>query len=162
MPCPSPPQVATGWSRRPYGVCLVGSSDNLFDRQTESPVPADRVAALRTAFEATLKDPEFLKGAEQRKIPIEFRDGKSLGEVAAKVVSSSPRSASRRSASPIRYRRDFRSRRFDAPRAGLAKALSIGTDRASSSTARKRSGAQSVATRASAAARMECQSSGEA
>ena len=53
-------------------------------------VPADRVAALRAAFDATMKDPEFLADAEKRKIPIEPQGGEALGKTAAKIASSSP------------------------------------------------------------------------
>ena len=53
-------------------------------------VPADRVAALRAAFDATMKDPDFLADAEKRKIPIEPQGGEALGKTAAKIASSSP------------------------------------------------------------------------
>jgi tripartite-type tricarboxylate transporter receptor subunit TctC len=53
-------------------------------------VPADRVAALRAAFDATMKDPDFLADAEKRKIPIEAQGGEALGKTAAKIASSSP------------------------------------------------------------------------
>jgi tripartite-type tricarboxylate transporter receptor subunit TctC len=68
------------------------SSAAEFGRSVFAPpgVPADRVAVLRSAFDATMKDPAFLKTAEQRKIPIEPQDGKSLGEVATRIASSSP------------------------------------------------------------------------
>ena len=33
-------------------------------------VPADRIAALQKAFEATMKDPEFLAEAEKQQLPI--------------------------------------------------------------------------------------------
>ena len=33
-------------------------------------VPADRVAALRSAFDATMKDPEFLKDSERQRLQV--------------------------------------------------------------------------------------------
>jgi tripartite-type tricarboxylate transporter receptor subunit TctC len=45
-------------------------------------VPADRVAAMRTAFNATVADPEFLKDAERLKLLITPQTGE---EVAAKI-----------------------------------------------------------------------------
>jgi tripartite-type tricarboxylate transporter receptor subunit TctC len=68
------------------------SSAAEFGRSVFAPpgVPADRVAALRAAFDATMKDPAFLKTAAERKIPIEPQDGRSLAEVANKIASSSP------------------------------------------------------------------------
>ena len=53
-------------------------------------VPADRVAALRAAFDATMKDPAFLADAKQRKIPIEPQGGEALGKTATKIAASSP------------------------------------------------------------------------
>ena len=68
------------------------SSAAEFGRSVFAPpaVPADRVAALRAAFDATMKDPAFLATAKQRKIPIEPQSGEALGKVAAKIASSSP------------------------------------------------------------------------
>jgi len=68
------------------------SSAAEFGRAVFAPpgVPADRVKALRSAFDATMKDEAFLASAKQRKIPIEAQDGESLGKVATKIASSSP------------------------------------------------------------------------
>jgi tripartite-type tricarboxylate transporter receptor subunit TctC len=72
------------------------SSAAEFGRSVFAPpaVPADRVKALRAAFDATMKDPALLATAEQRKIPIEAQDGEALGKVAAKIASSSPEAVS--------------------------------------------------------------------
>jgi tripartite-type tricarboxylate transporter receptor subunit TctC len=68
------------------------SSAAEFGRSAFAPpgVPADRVAALRAAFDAAMKDPALLASAKQRKIPIEPQGGEELGKVAAKIASSSP------------------------------------------------------------------------
>jgi tripartite-type tricarboxylate transporter receptor subunit TctC len=53
-------------------------------------VPADRVAALRTAFDATMKDAEFLAEAEKAKLSIDPTTGTQLAKVAAEVLASPP------------------------------------------------------------------------
>jgi hypothetical protein len=53
-------------------------------------VPADRVAALRKAFEATMKDPEFLAECEKRKLAIEPTPHQELHKMIEKIVSASP------------------------------------------------------------------------
>jgi tripartite-type tricarboxylate transporter receptor subunit TctC len=52
--------------------------------------PADRVEAMRRAFDATMKDPEFLAEAAKRQIPIEPQPGAALDRIAAEVVGASP------------------------------------------------------------------------
>ena len=53
-------------------------------------VPADRVAALRAAYEATMKDPDFL--AEARKLGVTLRpDGGAAVEALVKRVANTPR-----------------------------------------------------------------------
>ena len=53
-------------------------------------VPADRVAALRKALEATMKDPVFLAEAEKRKLGIDLIGHQQLHAMIAKIVSASP------------------------------------------------------------------------
>ena len=53
-------------------------------------VPADRVAALRTAFEATMKDPEFLADCEKRKLGIDPISHQQLHAMITKIVTASP------------------------------------------------------------------------
>jgi tripartite-type tricarboxylate transporter receptor subunit TctC len=57
-------------------------------------VPADRVKAFRDAFDATMKDKDFLADANTRKIPIEPQTGEALGKTATKIASSSPAAVS--------------------------------------------------------------------
>jgi tripartite-type tricarboxylate transporter receptor subunit TctC len=52
-------------------------------------VPADRVQALRRAFDATMQDPEFIAEAKKQKIPIEPETGETLDKVAAQIVATS-------------------------------------------------------------------------
>jgi tripartite-type tricarboxylate transporter receptor subunit TctC len=53
-------------------------------------VPADRVAAIRAAFEATVKDPAFLAMAEKRQVDIEWRDHQHTMSLVKKIVGASP------------------------------------------------------------------------
>jgi tripartite-type tricarboxylate transporter receptor subunit TctC len=53
-------------------------------------VPAERVAALRKAFEATVKDPAFLAMAEKRQVDIEWRDHQHTMSLVKKIVGASP------------------------------------------------------------------------
>ena len=53
-------------------------------------VPAERVAALRKAFEETMKDPEFLAECEKRKLAIEPTPHQQLHAMIGKIVSASP------------------------------------------------------------------------
>ncbi|MBX9778254.1 MAG: hypothetical protein K2Y71_28050 [Xanthobacteraceae bacterium] len=53
-------------------------------------VPADRVAAIRAAFQATVKDPAFLAMAEKRQVDIEWRDHQHTMSLVKKIVGASP------------------------------------------------------------------------
>jgi hypothetical protein len=51
-------------------------------------VPADRVAALRTAFMATMKDDELLSEAKRMRLAIDPISGEDLQELAGKIFST--------------------------------------------------------------------------
>ncbi|MBM3487422.1 MAG: hypothetical protein FJX67_12445 [Alphaproteobacteria bacterium] len=53
-------------------------------------VPADRVAALRRAFDATMKDPEFIAEAEKRKMDLDTMTGIELQKIVEKTVATPP------------------------------------------------------------------------
>ena len=53
-------------------------------------VPADRVAALRSAFEAMMKDPDFIATAAKRKAPIEFVSADDLTKTVQDVYNTPP------------------------------------------------------------------------
>jgi tripartite-type tricarboxylate transporter receptor subunit TctC len=53
-------------------------------------VPAERVQALRRAFDATVKDPEFLAEAERTKLTIGPLAGEELQKLVGEVASLSP------------------------------------------------------------------------
>ncbi len=57
---------------------------------TAPDVPADRVAALRRAFDATLKDPKFLAAAEQAKMYMNPMSGEELQRIVGRIASPSP------------------------------------------------------------------------
>jgi len=52
-------------------------------------VPADRVAALRQAFAATLKDPAFLDEAKRRNLSIRYRDPAETLALVEKITKAS-------------------------------------------------------------------------
>jgi len=51
-------------------------------------VPADRVAALRKAFDDTMKDPAFLAEAEKLKLDIDPLNGVQVSELVARVLAT--------------------------------------------------------------------------
>jgi tripartite-type tricarboxylate transporter receptor subunit TctC len=51
-------------------------------------VPKERVAALREAFEKTLKDPEFIKDAEKQRAEIDPMTGAELAGLVEKLIST--------------------------------------------------------------------------
>ncbi|HTI87308.1 MAG TPA: hypothetical protein VL966_11940 [Alphaproteobacteria bacterium] len=53
-------------------------------------VPADRLAALRTAFMATMKDKEFLADAERTGIEVDPIDGPAVAAILDRLYQSSP------------------------------------------------------------------------
>lgn len=60
------------------------------DRAFAAPpgVPADRVAALRTAYEKTLRDPEFLKEANARQFEIDPVSGDAIQKFVAELMAT--------------------------------------------------------------------------
>ena len=70
--------------------------------------PADRVTALRRAFDATMKDPELLSEAERMKVGISPLPGEELQKLVADVAAISPLPCWTRSAPPT-----ARARRID-------------------------------------------------
>jgi tripartite-type tricarboxylate transporter receptor subunit TctC len=68
-------------------------SPNLFARPFTAPpdVPADRVAALRKAFNATLDDPDYRAEAKQRKMQVLLVRGEEIDAVLKRIFSM-PRS----------------------------------------------------------------------
>jgi tripartite-type tricarboxylate transporter receptor subunit TctC len=57
---------------------------------TAPDVPAERVKALRKAFDATLKDPNFIAAAEQQRMYLNPMGGEELQQIVGKIVSPSP------------------------------------------------------------------------
>ena len=53
-------------------------------------VPAERVAALRKAFDAVMKDPAFLEDAKKRQLNIDPRDAGKVTAMVKKLASASP------------------------------------------------------------------------
>jgi tripartite-type tricarboxylate transporter receptor subunit TctC len=51
-------------------------------------VPADRVGALRTAFEETLRDPAFVAEAQKMQLEIEPMTGEEIAAMLAKAYAA--------------------------------------------------------------------------
>jgi tripartite-type tricarboxylate transporter receptor subunit TctC len=77
--------------REKQAVTLISSASE-FGRAlfTTPEVPADRLAVLRRAFNAAMKDPELLAEAKKRKMPIEPQSGETLQKLAAQVTKTFP------------------------------------------------------------------------
>ncbi len=58
---------------------------------TAPDVPADRVKALRQAFDNTLKDPRFIEAAKKADMYLNPISGEELQQIVSKIVSSSPK-----------------------------------------------------------------------
>jgi tripartite-type tricarboxylate transporter receptor subunit TctC len=53
-------------------------------------VPEDRAKALKAAFNATMKDPDFLADAKKRNIEVELVTGEEVTDVLKKAAASPP------------------------------------------------------------------------
>ena len=57
---------------------------------TAPDVPADRVKALRQAFDETMRDPQFIEAAKQANMEINPMSGEELQRVVERIVTPSP------------------------------------------------------------------------
>ncbi len=62
---------------------------------TPPDVPADRLAALRAAFDTTMKDAEFLADMKRLKVEVETNTGDEVAASVRRVVSTSPEIAAK-------------------------------------------------------------------
>jgi tripartite-type tricarboxylate transporter receptor subunit TctC len=87
-----PTLVELAKTDREKGAMRLMSAASEFGRAVFAPpgTPADRVAALQRAFDATMKDPEFTAEAAKLKLTIEPQTGESLKKEAKEVIASSP------------------------------------------------------------------------
>jgi tripartite-type tricarboxylate transporter receptor subunit TctC len=58
---------------------------------TAPDVPADRVKALRQAFDDTMRDPQFIEAAKQSNMDINPMGGEELQQVVGRIVTPSPK-----------------------------------------------------------------------
>src|SRR5438046_2127069 len=74
------------------------SADTAISRPlvTNAGVPRERVAALRRAFDATMKDPEFLAEAERTKTDISPMTGEEAHKIATATIHTQPDGLARR------------------------------------------------------------------
>lgn len=77
-------------SERQVGELVFGEYE--FGRPFVAPpgVPADRVAALRKAFEDSFKDPEFLADVKKSQLELDPRTGAQVQAIVEKLFASSP------------------------------------------------------------------------
>ena len=66
------------------------SIDSMIARPFVMPphTPQDRLAAIRAAFDKTMKDPDFLKDAEKMQSNVAPIDGEQVAELVRKIVST--------------------------------------------------------------------------
>jgi hypothetical protein len=57
---------------------------------TTADVPADRLQALRRAYDATMRDPQFLADAEKAKMDISAMTGEESQNIADQIVNTPP------------------------------------------------------------------------
>jgi ABC-type phosphate/phosphonate transport system substrate-binding protein len=70
-------------------IALIISGDALGKPMATAPnVPPERVKALRDAFDATIKDPEFIKAAAAARIDVNPIYGTSVQETVRKVLAT--------------------------------------------------------------------------
>jgi tripartite-type tricarboxylate transporter receptor subunit TctC len=72
--------------RRMFTVVQTGIADRAL--AVPPGVPADRIAALRTAYEKTLRDPEFLKDAEKSKFEIDPISGDDIQKFVTELMAT--------------------------------------------------------------------------
>lgn len=88
---PNVPNV-TEFARNPTEKAFadIYASSALIGRALAVPpqVPADRIAALRVAFEAMVKDPDFLKDAQDKNIPLNLMTGEKLNSEVARIMAT--------------------------------------------------------------------------
>jgi len=53
-------------------------------------VPAERIAALRKAFDKMMRDPDFLRDARQRGLPVKLIPGEDVEHVVASLIGTPP------------------------------------------------------------------------
>ena len=58
-------------------------------------MPAERVNALRRAFDATMKDKEFLADAEKLKLDVDPLTGEQVAALVEQVAHTAPETAAR-------------------------------------------------------------------
>lgn len=58
-------------------------------------IPADRLAILRQAFVATMKDPTFIADAARRKVDLEFASGEEIGAAVREIIAMPPQVVAR-------------------------------------------------------------------
>ena len=86
-------KVATpGQARGAWGGThrIRGTSSGAATILTTPGVPAERLAALRTAFQAMLRDPDFLAACEKRNLMVDGAAGEEIDEIVRETLRLPP------------------------------------------------------------------------
>jgi len=78
---PTMTELATSDEGRAVMAVLAGTAEVGRSILTTPGVPPERLAALRTAFQAMMKDPQFIAAAEKRKLMIDSATGEQMDAV---------------------------------------------------------------------------------
>ncbi len=87
---PTAGELATKPEDRIIADFMASSSDMGRSLIAPPDVPAERVTALRSAFDATMKDPEFRRDVERRGLELNPATGEDLQRLVEKTLSVSP------------------------------------------------------------------------
>jgi tripartite-type tricarboxylate transporter receptor subunit TctC len=83
---PTLPELGLSDDGRAVLRAIAGTAEIGRSIQTTPGVPPERLAALRTAFQAMLKDPEFLAACEKRNVAIEPATGEEMDAITRDTV----------------------------------------------------------------------------
>jgi tripartite-type tricarboxylate transporter receptor subunit TctC len=84
---PTLPELGLSDEGRAVLRAIAGTAEIGRSIQTTPGVPAERLAALRTAFQDMLKDPEFLAACQKRNITIEPATGEEMDAITRETVN---------------------------------------------------------------------------
>src|SRR5262249_9012452 len=87
---PALPELAQSDEGRPVLPAAASTGDSGRSILTTPGVPPERLAALRAAFQAMLKDPEFLATCEKRNLMIEAGTGEEIDEIVRETLRLPP------------------------------------------------------------------------
>ena len=84
---PTLPELAQSDEGRSVLRVIAGTAEIGRSILTTPGVPAERLAALRTAFQDTLKDPDFVAACEKRSITLEPAKGEEMDAITRETMN---------------------------------------------------------------------------